>query len=86
MMPRSSSHLDHLGLQSDNTCCIYVSLIYKFVVLLCYITYVTILCYTVNKVVFEFEFEFEFEFVVALPQIPGPQVQNPRPTHFFCCL
>ena len=25
---------------------------------LCYITYVTILCYTVNKVVFEFEFEF----------------------------
>ena len=40
-----------------NIKCIYVSLIYKFVVLLCYITYVTILCYTVNKVVFEFEFE-----------------------------
>ena len=39
-----------------NIKCIYVSLIYKFVVLLCYITYVTMLCYTVNKVVFEFEF------------------------------
>ena len=43
-----------------NIKCIYVSLIYKFVVLLCYITYVTILCYTVNKVVFEFEFEFTY--------------------------